>query len=896
MFLAPGVRLNQYEVVDKLGEGGMGEVYKARDTRLQRHVAIKILPGAFARDADRVARFEREAHVLASLNHPHIAQIYGVEESGGMAALVMELVDGRTLAEMPLGAVGIALDDALDIARQIAEALEAAHEQGVVHRDLKPANVKVRPDGTVKILDFGLAKAMITEPAGVSAALDDSPTFTSPAVTQLGVILGTAAYMAPEQARGKAIDRRVDIWAFGCVLYEMLTGRRPFAGETVTDVLSAVVSREPDWHALPAGVPAPVRELVRRCLQKDPRKRLRDIGEARLILEAPHNGSVAAAPHITTAFARLPWAIAAIAGALAVATAGWSYVRISRSPRATAPGTVTLFDVQAPDTASALTLVFRPTIALSANGGALAFVAASAGIDHVYVRTRRDTSVWMVPGSDRGTSPALSPDGTSVVFFADGQIRKATLGGEPTSIGTAADLRGLSWADDGMIVFAPDAATPLVTMSAGGGPPRQLTTLGPGERTHRWAQALPGGKAVLFTVGTQSSPDNYDSGNIDAVITATGERRVVLAGTAMARYCGDGHLLFTKGGSLYSIGFDPDRLTTSGESVQVAAAIARDPSTGAAQFACASDGTLAYVPATSLSDMRQLSWADESGRMESVKLPPGPYQEARISPDGRYAVMLGGTSLNGDVWVLEFASGTFRRFTFTSSNTAPIWSADGRTVYFTSFDPASFVSTLMKKPADGSRDASAVGTIKARGYVAWVDPKETAAIFDAVEPGSDRGDIIRVSFGPPSAAQALVRTPKNEFCSSLSPNGQWLAYQSDETGRHEIHVLDLGGSGARWQVTTEGGAEPHWSPDGRQVFYRTSNRLMAVPLESGNTFRYGKPRPLFDGIYNSGIESGRTYDVDPKNKRFLLVRPADTGPSPRAVRMTLNWPLALAGR
>jgi eukaryotic-like serine/threonine-protein kinase len=364
----------------------------------------------------------------------------------------------------------------------------------------------------------------------------------------------------------------------------------------------------------------------------------------------------------------------------------------------------------------------------------------------------------------------------------------------------------------------------------------------------------------------------------------------------MARYCGDGRLLFTRGAALYSIAFDPEGLTSSGDAVQVVPAIARDASTGAAHFACAGDGTLAYVPATALSEQRQLFWVAETGRMESVKLPPGPHQEVRISPDGRQAVLLNGTSLNGDVWLVEFANGTFRRLTFTSTNVAPTWSADGGTVYFTSFNPASNMSTLMKKPADGSREAIAVGTVRGRAYIAWIDANEATAILDVTEPARDRGDIIRLSFGPPQSVQALIETPGNEFASSVSPNGQWLAYQSDAGGRPEVHVLDLTRTGARWQVTTEGGQEPRWSGDGRQLFYRSSNRLMAVPLEGGTTFRYGKPRPLFDGIYNSGIESGRSYDVDPKDGRFLLVRPADDGPPPRSVRMVLNWRMDVAGK
>ncbi|HEX2455648.1 MAG TPA: protein kinase [Vicinamibacterales bacterium] len=900
MSLTTGTRLNQYEVTAQLGAGGMGEVYCARDTRLQRNVAIKILPSLFATDAERLTRFEREAQVLASLNHPHIAQIYGVEESAGVLALVMELVDGPTLAELIAAAGGISVEDALDVATQISEALEAAHDQGIIHRDLKPANVKVRPDGVVKVLDFGLAKAMgVGAMSGAAAEMiENSPTFTSPAVTQFGVILGTAAYMAPEQARGKIIDRRVDIWAFGCVLYEMLTGSRPFAGETVTDVLSAIVSREPDWNALPAGVPASVARLLRRCLEKDPRKRLRDIGEARLVLETPHashEDASRSARDATIARSR-GWAIPSLM-AVALLTLASGYLVVTRArQQPSVPGTITRFDMYPPDASAALTLVFRPAVALSANGRTAAFVAAAGGIDRVYVRTRSDAVARVIPGSERGTGPALSPDGKWVAFFAGGAIRKAPIDGEAATIGTARDVRGISWSDDGTLFLTADAAAPLVSMPAAGGQQRPVTTLAAGERTHRWPEVLPGGRSVLFTVGTMASPDSYDGGNIDAVMVQTGERRVVIRGAAMARYCGDGRLLYSKGGGLFSIAFDPDRLTTSGEPVQVIPAVARDASTGAAHFSCASDGTLAFVPGTSLSELRDLVWVDAPGQTELAKLPAGRHQEVRISPDGRRAALLGGTSGNGDVWIYEFAAGTFNRLTFTGTNAAPTWSPDGLTVYYSSFDAARTESTLMKKPADGSRDAVAVAKTPGRSYIAWVDPKETSAIVDVVNPASDRGDILRVTFGTSAPPERLVGTPSNEYAGAVSPGGNWLAYESDDTGRPEIYVRELEGSGVRWQVTSEGGEEPHWSSDGRQLFYRSANRLMAVPLEPGRTFRHGPPRGLFDGIYNTGIESGRSYDVNPVTGRFLLVRPADSGPSSRAVRMVLNWALELPAR
>ena len=858
---------------------------------MQRDVAIKVLPLAFATDPERLTRFAREAQLLAALNHTNIAQIYGIEESPALSGLVMELVEGATLADRIATNGAMPLEDALDLARQIAEALETAHEQRIIHRDLKPANIKVRPDGVVKVLDFGLAKLMDGEAVHTASAAANGATVTSPAVTRLGVIIGTAAYMAPEQARGKPIDRRVDVWAFGCVLYEMLTARRPFGGDTVTDVLTAIVSTEPNWKALPAGVPPRVVRLLRRCLDKDPRKRLRDIGEARLVLEAPR--AIDDGWNVGPA-ASGGWTVRALSATVVLLALATGYLVITRLPQPPgAPAPITRFDVLPPDSEAALTLTFRPAVDLAANGTAAAFVAASRGVDRVYVRTRADAVARVIAGSERATSFAVSPDGKWVAFFADGVIRKGPIDGDAVSIGNARDVRGISWSDNGTLVLTADAGAPLATMPAAGGPMRPVTALAAGERTHRWPQALPGGKSVLFTVGTLASPDSYDGGNIDAVILATGERRVVLAGAAMARYCGAGRLLYSKGPELFSVTFDPERLATSGEPTQVVPALARDASTGAAHFSCAHDGTLAFVPGTAASELRNLVWVAPSGQAEVVTLPAGLYQEVRISPDGTRAALLGGTSGNGDVWIYEFARGTFNRLTFTGTNAAPTWSSDSLAVYYSSFSRSGNESTVMMKLADGTREAVTVAKLVGRAYVDWVNPTGTLAVVDTVNPGSDRGDIIRVALDRNGSPEALVATPSNEYGASVSPGGQWMAYQSDQTGRPEVYVRDLGGSGAQWQVTVEGGEEPHWSGDGLQLFFRRANRLMAVPLEPGKTFRHGQPRGLFDGAYNIGIESGRSYDVHPATGRFLLVRPADQGPSSRAVRFVLNWPLDL---
>jgi serine/threonine-protein kinase len=679
------------------------------------------------------------------------------------------------------------------------------------------------------------------------------------------------------------------------VLFEMLSGKRAFAGETVTDVLSAIISREPDWSELGADVPSAVTVLLHRCLEKDPRKRLRDIGEARLLLETSQ--AIDGNRRRTDTPTRTPtprrWVVPALSAAVVALMLTNAYLWWSRTPRPLASTPlITPFDIQPPDAAATLTLTFRPAVAIAANGGAVAFVAASGGIDRVYVRARSEAVAHVIPGSDRGTNPEVSPDGKWVVFVADGAIRKAPIDGEATTIAQAADVRGMSWSDAGTLFLTLDAAAPLVAMSAAGSGVREITTLAAGERTHRWPQALPGGRHVLFTVGALTSPDNYDDASIDAVDVATGERTVVLKGAAMARYCGERQLLYSKGTEVYAIAFDPDRLATTGDAKQVLQAAARDASTGPSHFSCSHEGALAFVPGSSTSDLRNLVWVGNSGQSEVLKLQPGSYQAIRISPDGLRVAMLGGSNGRGDIWVYEFEHGSMNRVTFNGTNAAPTWSPDGSTVYYSSFDRSGNESTLLKKPLDGSRDAVTLAKVAARAYITKIEPGEQTAIVEAVFPPLDRGDILRVSFGSTAPPEKIVATPANEYAATVSPSGKWLAYQSDETGRAEVFIRDLAGSGARWQVTAAGGEEPLWSSDGRQLFYRTANRLFAMPVEPGNTFRHGPVKGLFDGVFTTGVESGRSYEFDAASARFLLVKPADPGPPPRAVRVVLNWAVA----
>ena len=897
MPLTPGERLGPYEVVAPLGAGGMGEVYRAHDATLNRDVALKILPEAFASDPDRLARFLREAQTLAALNHPNIAQIYGVEnraEAGQVGrALVIELVGGSDLAQR-ITQGPVPLDEALAIARQVADALEAAHDQGIVHRDLKPSNIKVRDDGTVKVLDFGLAKAL--ESAGPSSTLSMSPTLASPAMTSVGMIIGTAAYMSPEQAKGKAVDRRADIWAFGVVLYEMLTGRPLFEGDTVSEVLAAVIMREPDLSVLPSSVPAHVRQLIGRCLIRDPKLRLRDIGEARLTLGG-HASSIAPAADpgtLTQPRQRPSRRLAAVAVVLAVTLAVTAFA-LWRTVAAPAKRSVTRYEVRLPDKA-ALVLDSRPHLSLSPDGTTLVYVARVDGEPRLYLRTREDLTSRALPATEGATHPAFSPDGTQIAFFAAGMLKRSSLDGAVTDVirisDTDAPRRGLTWLTNDTIVYVPIATGGVAAIAATGGTPRPLTTLDEknGERTHRWPAALPGGKAVLFTVGSVASPDNYDTSTIEAVEVATGKRHVVLTGAASARYVATGHLLYARGASVFAIPFDVDALTTSGTPVQVLQGVNGDSTTGALHLSVADDGTAAYTPGSTQAGLNRLMWVDRMGTAKPVALPQGLYFDPRLSPDGtRVAVawltLSSGTS---DIWVSDLTRNTFTRLSFSGSSATPVWSADGKTIYYSYIDPTGSGTTIMRKPADGSRDAEAVKVFdKARLYIQAIDPGEQWVVVDHTPRGAV-GDVMKVALSPNAKPEPLVSTKFDDLESTLSPNGRWLAYVSDETGRFEVYVRDMLANGARWQLSTMGGEEPHWSGDGREIFYRNSSKLMSVTVGGQNAIDPKTPTEVFDGVYDFRSDTGLSFAVDPKGGRFLMIRPSDESTISSMV-VILNW-------
>src|SRR6266581_8053661 len=728
MTLAAGTKLGPYEILAPVGAGGMGEVYRARDTKLARDVALKVLPEAFAKDCERMARFQREAQMLASLNHPNIASIYGLEESGGVRALVMELVEGPTLAERiatrnrrDSGGAGLApparaqqaaplpLDEVLSIAKQIAEALEAAHDRGIIHRDLKPANIKVTEGGKVKVLDFGLAKAFNPQDSAVNLNQTNSPTLGI-AATQAGVFVGTAAYMSPEQARGKPLDKRTDIWSFGCVLYETLTGRQAFAAETVSDTIAAILGRDPDWQALPAETPANIRVLLRRCLQKDVTHRFRDIGDARIEIEEaldpsraiPVIGAVLAEPRAARRRRAITWSLTVLAAA-SIGVALWSLLRAPALP--TRP--IVRLSVALPPS-DRLALGLTPVVALSPDGSRLAYVANHSGAQQLYVRPIDHLEATAIPGTESAESPFFSPDGQWLGFFAEGKLKKVSLsGGAALDLCSAAANRGASWGPDDNIILTPSfGVSGLFRVSAAGGTPKPLTILDhkKGEFSHRWPEILPGAKAVLFTNGGGAS---FDDARIAVQSLETGERRTLLEGGTYARYVPSGHLVYAHAGGLLAVPFDLKRLEVTGTPVSILEGVSMSSLNGVAQFSFSGDGSLAYVSGGLSVGERTLLWVDRKGAAQPIPAPPRGYISPRLSPDGqRLAVGISGSSWG--VWLYDLARGTLTRLAETLLIPFPTWTPDGKRLTANLVRQAPLNFSWM--PADGGGSAERLTT------------------------------------------------------------------------------------------------------------------------------------------------------------------------------------------
>ncbi len=905
MPLAIGTRLGPYEILGTLGAGGMGEVYRARDTKLQRDVAIKVLPDLFARDHDRLARFEREAQVLASLNQPHIAQIYGFEESTNVKALVMELVEGPTLADR-VAAGPIAPDETIAIARQIAEALEVAHDRGIIHRDLKPANVKLTSDDQVKVLDFGLAKAL--DPAISSTDVANSPTLTSPAMTQAGMLMGTAPYMAPEQARGGNVDRRADIWAFGVVVFEMLTGKRLFDGATVSDSLAAVLRQDVDWTLLPKSTPAPLVALLKRCLERDSKRRLRDIGEVRLALDPATAtsmslvGAASAAPSGEVR-SRSIWPLAAGAVLLVAATAG---VMRFTAPRGAPPQAATRVSI-APPTDGSFNLAGHSAIAISRDGSMIAMAVYAKGESQLFIRPLKEFDPRPLTGTIDASSPFFSPDGTWVGFFAQGKLKKvAATGGPVITLADADDNRGGVWADDDTIVFAPEPTAALLRIPASGGTPQPASVLDQQkhERTHRWPWLLPDGKTVLVTIGSVEHPDDYDDATIDAIRLDTHTRVTVLKGGRMAVYASAGQLLFLRGKVLYAVPFDAARLQVTGSPVPVVDGVAGDTTTGAGDYGVSATGTLAYVPGDPTGGQHTLAWVDLKGAATPIDAPPALYCDPKISPDGkRIALSIIESSSARNISVIDPARGTTTKLTFGGMNRTPLWSHDGKSLYYVSYQTATNGSDVMRIAADGSGTPMKVQGIPGQVYLEDATPDgqnllvsiAAAAGGRGRQVGSGHSIILRlpVAGGEP---QLIVSETADAFNAAVSPDGRWLAYISEATGRYEVFAQSLASGGGRAAISTSGGTEPRWAPDGRTIYYTNGDQMVAVPVDPGTALQPGRPKTLFSGVVYVSIDSAETYHVAPSGDRFVMMQPAEVHGAPQEVRAILNWFTELSRR
>ena len=880
----------------------MGEVFRARDTKLNRDVAIKVLPDSFATDPERLARFTREAHTLAALNHPNIAHIHGFEDSSGAGALVMELVEGDDLSVL-IARGRLPLADALPIARQIADALEAAHEQGIIHRDLKPGNIKVRSDGTVKVLDFGLAKAL--DPAATSSAeAANSPTLSARG-THAGLIIGTAAYMSPEQARGKAVDRRTDIWAFGVVLYEMLSGQRAFEGEDISVTLASVIKEDVSWPALPADLPEPVRRLLRRCLEKDPKRRLRDIGEARLTLEDPTSSlpeakGQQAAPRASSAPGSLWRRALPIAGTALVVGAAASYLTWSFRPPASIP-VVTRFPIVLPDDQAA-TRQNVAVVAISPDGARIVYAANR----QLYLRSMSDLEAKPIPGTNLdAASPFFSPDGQWVGFFSygDSLLRKIAIGGgSPVTLCKVDVPWGASW--DGDTIYVASGTRGILRVSADGGEPEVVVTLDPGEAAYG-PQMLDDGR-LLYALATGSGADRWDKAQIIVQSIASGERHIVVRGGSAAQYlpaspdspARGGHLVYAVGNSLLAAPFDATRLELHGSPVPIVEPVNRSANTtlqsGVAQYAVSATGMLAYLPGRSSGVLKTLAFAGRDGKVQTLALPPQPYIHPRLAPDGRQLVVGTDDGKDANVWVYDLRSGgSLRRLTFDGRNLYPIWSRDGRFITFQSNRDGD--DAIFRQPADGSGPAARLTRPEAGvGHrpESWsVDGKTLS--MNVVNSTNESVWTITTDAG--AKPTPFADTTAVEKHSSFSPDGRWVAYMANNEGDSDLYIQPFPPTGAKYQIAT-GGRTPAWSPDGKQLFFHAmaSNRLFVVDIraEQGLTSGPLVPLPIEDAVHPL---TQRNYDVTPDGKQLLIVLPAQTAPAATGrrasvqINVVLNW-------
>jgi serine/threonine-protein kinase len=888
MPLAGGTHLGPYEILSALGAGGMGEVYRARDTKLDRAVAIKILPEAFAADTERIARFQREAKTLASLNHPNIAHIHGLEESSGVRALVMEVVEGEDLAQrIARGAIPVA--EALPIAKQMADALEAAHEQGIIHRDLKPANIRVRRDGTVKVLDFGLAKAM--EPTGVaSPSVSQSPTITTPAMTQAGMILGTAAYMSPEQAGGKPVDTRADIWAFGCVLYEMLTGQRAFAGQGVSETLARVLEREPDWARLPATLSPALRTYLRRCLQKDPRQRVQAIGDVRLALEGAFETAL---PQTAAPAGVAEWRRVALVGVAATIASGaiiGTLVWVAMRP---APPRVSRLQLT-PAGVAALSINWNERdVAITPDGSRVIYVGNQG--TQIFVRALDTLAPVAVFTGSSVSGLFVSPEGQWIGFRDGlGVLKKVAVAGGPAVTLTTIDTAGSSgatWGPDDTIIFATNSVdTGLQRVSAAGGPLTVLTRpdRAQGEADHFWPEMMPGGRAVLFTITSLTA--GLDAAQVAVLDLQTGARRILVRGGSHAHYVSSGHLVYAASGALRAVPFDLARLETRGTPVTVVPDVVTTIR-GGVSAVVAGDGTLAYVVGTVEGTPRTLVWVDRQGLETPIPAPPRPYLLPALSPDGtRVAVFA--NDQQRDLWVWDLRRTTLTRLTSTPGvDVIQVWTPDSRRLIFTS--ERGGVRNLFWQAADGAGAVERLTESPDTQYPTGVTPDGRRLIFTD-ESRVTVNDVMMIELEGARRVTPLVQSPFADRNGTVSPDGRWLAYEANDSSRFEIYVRPFPDvNSGRWQVSTTGGTRPIWARSGQELVYVSpTGALMAVGVARGPSWAATTPTMVVkEGYFTNLNWWGRSYDISPDGQRFLMIKEggADGSAAPASIIVVQHW-------
>jgi eukaryotic-like serine/threonine-protein kinase len=889
MAIAIGQQLGSYEIIALLGKGGMGEVYRARDMKLKREVAIKAVPEEFSRDVDRVSRFQREAEVLASLNHPNIAAIYDLQEVNGSRYLVLELVEGETLADR-IGRGPIRVEEALNIAKYICEAFESAHEKGVIHRDLKPANVKITPDGKVKVLDFGLAKAM--ENAPTTATMSNSPTLTL-AGTNAGVILGTAAYMSPEQARGRTANQRSDVFSFGCVLYEMLTGRQAFHGEEVSDVLASVLKTEPDMSLLPAKLHPRVQDVLRRCLQKNPRLRWHAIGDARMEIEAvlaDPRGAVVEEPRLAVMKPALwkrtlPIVSAIILTAAITGVAAWNFkpaplLLVTRFPLLLGEG-------------QQFTNNGARFLTISPDGTQVVYEANR----QLYQRQMSEIEARPIPGSQSTQligAPTFSPDGRSVVFWslAERALKKISVSGGPSlTICPAANIFGLSWGETGIVFAQPSG---IMRVSASGGKLETLVAIKGGEVAYG-PQILPGGQAVLFTLAKGQGTE-WDNAQIVVQSLRSGERRTLIERGTDGRYLSTGHIVYAFGGTLFAIPFDVRRLEVTAGQVPVLESVRRTTFNfgGGLQFSFSNTGTLIYVPGQSTTAEQQvLALMDRKGNIEPLKVPARSYGFPRVSPDGKRLAFGSDNGKDAHIWIYEVSGAIApRQLTVSGANRFPVWSADGEWIAYQSDREGDL--GMFRQRADGTGTAQRL-TKPEQGVAhipdSWSHDGQNLS-FTAVKSATEAAVWI-YSLNDKKATVFAQAESKNIARSAFSPDSRWLTYQSNEMGRNQIWVQPFPATGAKYPIVD--GGQPFWSFDGKELFYNAGPGLTAaVNITTRPNFAFSEAMPVPRGLTNRGPSNyPRNSDITPDSKHFIgvidAVQTQSGSQSAPQIQVVLNW-------